>query len=435
MVKYALKELLGGVSQADEILNLTVCEPALGSGAFLNEALNQLADAYLERKQGETKQRIPEGRLDYERQRVKAFLADNRVFGVDKNPIAVELAEISLWLNTMYEGQAVPWFGGQLKVGNSLIGARRQIFWKEQVTAKERLWLEAVPKTFPLGAPRPADGIYHFLLPDEGMSAYNDKVVKGLCPVDMKLVADWRKTFRERFDDSETQTLVRLSEAVDRLWKRHTEEMRQTRLATAHQFPVWPEAEMDNGAKTLSAQEREAVWKKAFHPRRGHSSDYERLKFVMDYWCALWFWPIEKSALLPSRHEFLLEVGSVLEGTYRATQYIRPTQGQMFSPEQASLSVAEEYGFVDVAELCRNSERLQIVKEIARTQRFFHWDLEFADVFADRGGFDLMLGNPPWIKIEWNEGAVMGDLQPLYVLRSFQAPQLAEIAGRCNQKS
>ena len=48
VVKYALKELLEG-KKAHEILDLTVCEPALGSGAFLNEAINQLADAYLER--------------------------------------------------------------------------------------------------------------------------------------------------------------------------------------------------------------------------------------------------------------------------------------------------------------------------------------------------------------------------------------------------
>ena len=55
LVKYALKELLNSerVRTADDILTLTVCEPAMGSAAFLNEAVNQLADAYLERKQQE----------------------------------------------------------------------------------------------------------------------------------------------------------------------------------------------------------------------------------------------------------------------------------------------------------------------------------------------------------------------------------------------
>jgi hypothetical protein len=73
VVKYALKELLEGKT-AHEILQFTVCESALGSGAFLNEAINQLADAYLDRKQAELKLRIPETDLDQKRQQVKAFL-------------------------------------------------------------------------------------------------------------------------------------------------------------------------------------------------------------------------------------------------------------------------------------------------------------------------------------------------------------------------
>ena len=68
MVKYALKELLKD-KKADDILKLTVCEPAMGSGAFLNEAINQLADAYLERKQKETGQKISPGDYPVERRR------------------------------------------------------------------------------------------------------------------------------------------------------------------------------------------------------------------------------------------------------------------------------------------------------------------------------------------------------------------------------
>ena len=67
---------------------------------------------------------------------------------------------------------------------------------------------------------------------------------------------------------------------------------------------------------------------------------------------------------------------------------------------------------------------MKLVRQLATKYRFFHWELEYADLFHDGGGFDLILGNPPWIKIEWNEGAVMGDVQPLYVLRDFTAPQL-----------
>jgi type II restriction/modification system DNA methylase subunit YeeA len=137
LVKYALKELLdeknGRVKKADDILTLTVCEPAMGSAAFLNEAVNQLADAYLERKQAELGKRIPHDQYPQELQKVRMVLADRNVFGVDLNPVAVELAEVSLWLNAIYgdadsQGRPlparVPWFGYQLFAGNSLIGAR-----------------------------------------------------------------------------------------------------------------------------------------------------------------------------------------------------------------------------------------------------------------------------------------------------------------------
>jgi len=103
LVKYALKELLKDKT-ADEILELTVCEPAMGSAAFLNEAVNQLAKAYLDLKQKEIGQIISHDDYPKELQKVKMYIADNNVYGVDLNPVAVELAEVSLWLNTIYEG-------------------------------------------------------------------------------------------------------------------------------------------------------------------------------------------------------------------------------------------------------------------------------------------------------------------------------------------
>ena len=69
-----------------------------------------------------------------------------------------------------------------------------------------------------------------------------------------------------------------------------------------------------------------------------------------------------------------------------------------------------EFGYVDVDRLCEENKRLGLVKELAERYRYLHWELEFADLFESRGGFDLVLGNPPWIKVEWKEGGVMGDL-------------------------
>jgi type II restriction/modification system DNA methylase subunit YeeA len=127
LVKYALKELLQDKS-AGQILDLKICEPAMGSAAFLNEAVNQLSEAYMDKMQAEKKERLSAEAYTAQLRRVKRFIADNNCFGIDMNPTAVELAEVSLWLNVIGGDDAVPWFGNQLICGNSLIGARRQVF-------------------------------------------------------------------------------------------------------------------------------------------------------------------------------------------------------------------------------------------------------------------------------------------------------------------
>ncbi|MEC8897998.1 MAG: hypothetical protein VX991_06655, partial [Pseudomonadota bacterium] len=58
--------------------------------------------------------------------------------------------------------------------------------------------------------------------------------------------------------------------------------------------------------------------------------------------------------------------------------------------------------------------------------RFFHWELAFADIFANRGGFDITLGNPPWRKVEWQEGGILGDHNPAFVLHKLSAKQLTD---------
>ena len=56
-----------------------------------------------------------------------------------------------------------------------------------------------------------------------------------------------------------------------------------------------------------------------------------------------------------------------------------------------------------------------------------HWELEFADLFAERGGFDLIIGNPPWVKMEWKEQSVLSDKQPLFAVKDYSAAQTAKL--------
>ncbi|ABK43865.1 conserved hypothetical protein [Magnetococcus marinus MC-1] len=439
LVKYALKELLEGKS-ADEILDLTVCEPAMGSAAFLNETVDQLAEAYLQRKQAETGEMIPHDRYVHEKQRVKMLLADNNVFGVDLNPVAKELAEVSLWLNTIHQGAFVPWFGMQLVCGNSLVGARRQVFSAAQVTAKGRgaeTWLDVTPERVKPGDARPNGTVYHFLLPDRGMADYNDRVVKSLAEEEIKAIKAWKKEFIKPLTASQAKKLQKLSDAADTLWQAHTDELRRLRRETTDDLVVFGKTSPEGKSKLTTTEWKDKVFNgEILSSGHTNASLYRRLKLVMDYWCALWFWPIEQADLLPSREEFLLEVGLLLEGNLFTTVGDE-AQGSLFPdtmPKQMAMEFQDKYGVIDVDRLCRERPRLGLIQALADRYRFLHWELEFADLFADRGGFDLVVGNPPWIKVEWNEGGVMGDVEPLFVLRKLSASKLAQLRAETLEK-
>jgi hypothetical protein len=443
LVKYALKELLKDKT-ADDILNLTVCEPAMGSAAFLNEAINQLSEAYLDRKQKEIDQRISHEEYPLEKQKVKMFIADRNVFGVDLNPIAVELAEVSLWLNTIYKGAFVPWFGMQLVNGNSLIGARRQVF-DVSLLGKKKQWLSEVPQRVSLTPDpspkerggRPENSVYHFLLPDNGMADYQDKVIKELAKDQIKQINDWRKDFTKEFSNSEISTLKRLSAVIDDLWMNHAEQQEKLRQRTSDPLTVWPNQEVEK-VKLTDTNFKDKVFEQEMLSKEvRNSSPYRRLKMVMDYWCSLWFWPIEKAELLPTRSEFFFDLGLILEGNVIENEVDIGENLLLFPetmPTQTVMNLKDAFGVVDIDKLCKQFPRLGVVRELADKFHFLHWELQFADVFKNKGGFDLILGNPPWLKFEWSEGGLLGDIEPSFVLRSFTASKLADIRNETLEK-
>lgn len=482
LVKYALKELLASerVRGADDILTLTVCEPAMGSAAFLNEAVNQLAEAYLERKQAELKQRIPHEQYPQELQKVRMYIADRNVFGVDLNPVAVELAEVSIWLNAIYgeqdeQGQPlparVPWFGYQLFAGNSLIGAWHQVFNAASLLKGAKpAWHEEAPRRVSAAAPRRADEIWHFLLPDPGMADYADKDAKKLYPQDFERLKAWRKAFCAPLHNHELARLQQLSEQVEALWAEHTAALARDRARTEDTLDVWPhtagshpaDAAADasaaqHGASSMSRVSRaqkEAIRQQGLLNEDGDlATPYRRLKLVMDYWCALWFWPITQSQHLPSREQWWMEVGAILEGNVvdlapqpgldfseaAVPQQLLPdVQDDMFGSVQPTLATQpagpnlhDKLGQLRISKLRQHFPRVAVVESIANARRFMHWPLCFADVLLDRpqrpGGFDLILGNPPWLKVEWNEAGILGEKNPVFAIRKVSASDLAKL--------
>ena len=439
LVKYALKELLEGKT-ADEILELTICEPAMGSAAFLNEAINQLAEAYISRKEKEIGEIISYENRFNELQKVKMFIADRNVYGIDLNPIAVELAEVSLWLNTIYEGGFVPWFGTQLVNGNSLIGARRQVYRIDnaQATSKGLRWYEMEPERLPFGTVRADKGykfgrkqIYHFLLGDPGMCSYSDKVIKSLEPDKIKEMVKWNKKFTEPITDDDVITLLRLSSAIDDLWEAQIRLRKEVDVKTQDALSIFGHTD-DAVDSHTTIRQKDKIYSELYKSEHmKNAGPYARLKFAMDYWCALWFWPIDKADLLPSRSEFLFDMSLILEGTMASVNVSGEAKvGQLSlfptEMEQMALDIIETYGtetVVDIPRLRQENPRLDLAAKIAEQNKFVHWELEFADLFSERGGFDLIIGNPPWIKLIWNESAVLSDTNPVFAIKKLSASE------------
>jgi len=425
ITEFTLKEVLEGKS-ADEILELTVCEPAMGSAAFLNEAITQLAEAYMSEKTKELGEILDPEHRKKELQRVKMYLADNNVYGVDLNPTAVKLGEISIWLNTLVSGGFVPWFGNQLKCGNSLVGAWRRVYAKRQIANKK--WWETAPDDVPLSESRPVGTIYHFLLGDAGMANYNNKVIKSLAGDEIAQINDWRKSFMKPHNEGEIQQLIHISSIIDTFWDEHVSDLIRLENLTTDAFDIYPNYDETRNqgvdSTSHSTRAKEEWFNKILNPEDENTSAYQRLKLVMDYWCALWYWPIYEADHLPHRAEFLSDLTAILSGKEDVVSH------DIFAdtPERDTL------GFIDLDSLIQHRPRLQIVKNLSEKYHFHHWQLEYADIFKKKGGFDIVLGNPPWKKPGFEEKKSMGNTNPRFVIKKLTAPKTAELRQEWLQK-
>ncbi|NUT72345.1 Eco57I restriction-modification methylase domain-containing protein [Pseudarthrobacter sp. C4D7] len=437
VVSQALEELLDQNEQttaADDILNLTVCEPALGSGAFALEAVRQLADEYLKRKQEELDVRISADQYPRELQKVKAQIALHQVHGVDLNSTAVELAEVSLWLDTMVEDLQAPWFGLRLRPGNSLIGARRATYSRQSVSDKS--WLKSAPQDAPVTGlveamtgetddPNVAGRIHHFLLPAEGWGAAADvKEVKDLAGEAQQELKRWRNKIKAKLSKTQLDRMVSLGRRVESLWKltlRRLQVVEAEARRNIDYFGKQPSTvEMDDAGRRVQAVTREQI-EQTLNDQNGA---YQRLRRVMDAWNALWFWPLTAratggGATPPTLDDWIgaLEAILGLQGkeSKMAGQHTfgaASTWEELNDAERADL----DFALVANIEIAKNQHPwLQVCEEIAADQGFFHWELDFASVFG-RGGFDLQVGNPPWVRPRSDEAALLAEGDPWWQL-------------------
>ena len=441
-VQQALEELLdqdGWTTSAEEILHLTVCEPALGSGAFAIEAVRQLAEQYLSRRERELDRRVDPEERPRELAKVKAYLALHQVYGVDLNATAVELAEVSLWLDTMVEGLAAPWFGLRLRRGNSLVGARRALYSTSQL--KKRAWLSAAPVAEPLsqvaavlddadaasrhrmgGALDVSGSIHHFLLPAKGWGSAVEvpKQVRDLVDAErLKALKTWRKEITKALSTTQALRMTALARRVEVLWEMTLRRLRVAEAEASRRIDLWGREAQEDAGSTVSREEIEAYL-------AAPDSAYRRLRLVMDAWCALWFWPLTTQVTPPSLDEWL----GALEGLLgKQVKDAKGTDGTLVDASSwAELEAMEEVelglaGARKVQSVVDEHEWLTVVRKVAEAQGFFHWELDFATVFA-RGGFDLQVGNPPWVRPDVSVETLLADGDPWWMLT--KKPSLAE---------
>ena len=326
----------------EEILALKVCDPACGSASFLVAALNYLTAALyqsllyhhrISEKETQTVITLPYGRESkagipeeilpvptsderFEKMlkaRLKRYVVEQCIYGVDFNPMAVELARLSLWLETMDEQLPFGFLDHKIKVGNSLVGCWFDRFMDYPLCA----WLREGGDKNHTRAVHYAKGEWTKKIKE----VLNESVKPELLH---QIAAQMKDVFQ----------FVREGAAPDNL---HQEAVKA--FDELHSLPV---------ATPDGIEQRERLYREHFT----NNPKFNALRNAFDTWCAVWFWPADR-------------LGEEA-----------PTPANFYMPK---------------------TETREIVHQLRDELRFFHWELEFPDVFATtNGGFDAVLGNPPW---------------------------------------
>ena len=470
-VKYTLKPIVEklerGEIHASDLLQMKILEPAMGAAAFQNEVINQLAVLYLQFRKQEVGKSIDPLQYPNELQKVKAFIATSNVYGVDLNATAIELGKLSLWLNVMHKDMEVPFFSNRLAEGNAVIGAWLKVYKKSDVVrttvgqrAYDKKWWEAPTHRIHFSdsrLERHYTEVYHFLLPVQDMlGILNAKLPTFSKEEEQKLkehkkiMANIRKSWLKGITGEEYKQLERISRKIDVLLKKYVEFQMGVAEYANNGYAVWKYA----GKRTLPF-ETNAQREEFDDQRYRKDSAYMKLKIVMDYWCSLFFWEYKDLADLPTRQEYWDDIERILNvevkesspkvrfsnaGKTGEEDLFLPKQGRIDFDAEEEESAAKvqslEYYIAEMGNKQTNKlqlegayseRRIDIVEELAKRYHFFHPMLEFLEVFWLRDGFDIICGNPPWIKLEFNEANIVSEKYPEVVIRKVSAPVVRQM--------
>lgn len=314
----------------EAILDLKVCDPACGSGHFLIAAAHRIARELAKVRTGDD-----EPSPSAQRHALRDVVS-RCIYGVDINPMAVELTKVGLWLEAIEPGKPLTFLDHHIKCGNSLLGATPAL----------------IERGIPDAAFDPIEG-------------------------DDKKIASSYKA-RNKAARGGQMDLLAAEEPAD--YGAHlTEGLRRIN------------AMLEDTPEQLAEKERRY---RAF----AASSEHEAAMMIADAYCAAFVWPAQADAPAPVTQ-------GVLEGLRDGSVPLKAVTGDM-------------------------------VKQLASDYAWFHWHLEFPDVFVSAewipdsastgwdGGFDCVLGNPPWERIKLQE-------KEFFAARS---PEIANAANAAKRK-
>lgn len=310
----------------EDILALKVCDPAMGSGSFLVAALRVLTEAVvtslhqhdrIQHRNGratvncvllpEADRHLPvEGfneRLDAV---VRRAVVEHCLYGVDLDPLAVELARVALWVETLDRRLPFTFLDHKLRCGDALLGT----------------WLDRF-RDYPLLCfdRQSPDSKY------QGVHHAADVWQSELKTLRSRAIA-------EQVDILQGQITVQGAGSTDEELKAAIDRVRRL----YRELRAVPAGRPD---------ERARIWRERIQP----DVALQKVRDAFDTWCSLWFWPLDQLDRMP----------------------LPSTLAKPGKDAQA------------------------VVKGVQARKRFFHWELEFPDVFTEEGsGFDAVVGNPPW---------------------------------------
>lgn len=365
------------VKKPAAILALKVGDIAVGSGSFAVASLRYLTDALYESlfahhwlKTAADDQitldtppePIPPWLLDCTRDlplnsddperaikaRLRRIIVERSIYGVDLDPLAVELCRLSLWIETMDYQLPFSFLDHKITVGNALIGCWFDRFQDYPAMAWEREGGDKNHTNF----------VHHFR---------EYEVQRGKKKGERKTEGDlWTDALKQFKDDVVKPELKQLIEALDPNY--------HGQLITTFPLPESPgEIHQEAVAAVRTLHEQRLTdpdaQARAYAEHFQNNPHIQTLRRAFDTWCAVWFWPADRLDIAPSPSRF-------------------------FDPP---------------------AETRAVVEQLRDQHHFFHWEIEFPDVFDRPGsGFDALAGNPPWEIQKPNSMEWFSNIDPLY---------------------